>query len=109
MSKNLEAYLRLNKARYKDQYVVLVDGKLVGKGKDIEKILKRVRKTFPKSVPFVAKVPGNEALVLRSASGTSLSAPNSVSYSAPLPLLDCDTRKLLSSCHCTSTPARIFR
>ena len=64
MSKYLEAYLRLNKARYKDQYVVLVDGKLVGKGKDIEKILKRVRKSFPKRVPFVAKVPGNEALVL---------------------------------------------
>jgi hypothetical protein len=63
MSKNLEAYLRLNKARYKDQYAVLVDGKLVGKGKDIEKILKRVRKTFPKSVLFVAKVLGNEALV----------------------------------------------
>ena len=64
MSKNLEAYLRLNKARYKDQYVVLVDGKLVGKGKNIEKILKRVRKSFPKRVPFVAKVLGNEALVL---------------------------------------------
>jgi len=96
MSKNLEAYLRLNKARYKDQYVVLVDGKLVGKGKDIEKILKRVRKTFPKSVPFVAKVPGNEALVLRSASGTSLSAPNSVSYSAPLRPLSWNTERLLS-------------
>ncbi len=64
MSKNLQAYLRLNKARYKDQYVVLVNGKLVGKGKNIEKILKRVRKTYPRKVPFVAKVPGDEVLVL---------------------------------------------
>ena len=64
MSKNLEAYLRLNKARYKHQYVVLVDGKLVAKGKDIEKILKKVRKSHPRKVPFVAKVPGNEVLVL---------------------------------------------
>lgn len=64
MSKNLEAYLRLNKARYKDQYVVLVDGKLVAKGKDIEKILTRVHKSYPRKVPFVAKVPGNQVLVL---------------------------------------------
>ena len=64
MSKNLAAYLRLNKARYKDQYVVLVDGKLVAKGKAIEKLLKNVRKSYPRKVPFVAKVPGDEVLVL---------------------------------------------
>lgn len=64
MSKNLEGYLRLNKARYKNQYVVLVDGKLVGKGKDIERILRRVHKSYPRKVPFVAKVPGDEVLVL---------------------------------------------
>jgi len=64
MSKNLEVYLRLNKARYKHQYVVLVDGKLVAKGRDIEKILKRVHKAYPRKVPFVAKVPGDEVLVL---------------------------------------------
>ena len=64
MSKNSEAYLRMNKARYKDLYVVLVDGKLVAKGKEIEKILRKVRKTYPHRVPFVAKVPGDEVLVL---------------------------------------------
>ena len=64
MSKNLEAYLKLNKARYRDQYVVLVDGKLVAKGKDIEKMLKGVQKSYPRKVPFVAKVPGDEVLVL---------------------------------------------
>ena len=64
MSKNLEAYLRLNKTRYKDQYVVLVDGKLVARGKEIETILKKVRKSYPRRVPFVAKVPGDEVLVL---------------------------------------------
>ena len=58
MSKNLEAYLRLNKAGYKHQYVVLVDGKLVAKGKDIEKLIGKVRKSYPH------KVPGNEVLVL---------------------------------------------
>ncbi len=64
MSRNLEAYLRLKKARYREQYLVLVDGKLVGKGKDIEKILRRVQKSYPHKVPFVAKVPGDEVLVL---------------------------------------------
>ena len=64
MSKNLAAYLRLNKARYKDLYVVLLDGKLVAKGKAIDKILTNVRKAYPRKVPFVAKVPGDEVLVL---------------------------------------------
>jgi hypothetical protein len=62
--KNLEAYLRLNKTRYKDLYVVLVDGKPVAKGKAIDKILRNVRKSYPRKVPFVAKVPGDEVLVL---------------------------------------------
>ena len=64
MSKNLEAYLRLNKARYKNLYVVLVNGKIVAKGKNIEKILRRVQKSYPRRVPFAAKVLGNEVLVL---------------------------------------------
>lgn len=64
MSKNLQRYLRLDKATYKNQYVVLVEGKVVAKGKNIEKILKRVHKTYPRKVPFVAKVPGDEVLVL---------------------------------------------
>jgi hypothetical protein len=64
MSKNLEAYLRLNETRYKNLYVVLVDGKLVAKGKAIDKILRNVRKSHPRKVPFVAKVPGDEVLVL---------------------------------------------
>ena len=41
MSKNLAAYLRLNKTRYKDQYVVLVDGNLVAKGKKNRDNLKK--------------------------------------------------------------------
>ncbi len=64
MSKNLEAYLRLNKARYKDQYVVLVDGKLVAKGKSIEKILRNVRKSYPTQIAHCSKVTGDEVLVL---------------------------------------------
>ena len=64
MSKNLEAYLRLNKAGYKHQYVVFVDGKVVAKGKDIEKILPKIQKSYPRKIPFVAKVPGDEVLVL---------------------------------------------
>ena len=64
MSKNSEAYLRLNKARFKNLYVVFVDGKVVAKGKDIEKILRKTQKSYPRKIPFVAKVPGDEVLVL---------------------------------------------
>ncbi len=63
-SKNLEAYLKLDKARLQDQYVVIVNGQLVGKGRDIEGMLGSARRRYPRAVPFVAKVAGEEVLVL---------------------------------------------
>lgn len=59
----MQMYLRLDKATYKNQYVVLVEGKVVAKGEHIEKLLRRVQKSYPREVPFVAKVPGDEVLV----------------------------------------------
>lgn len=64
MSKNFQAFLKLNKEKYADEYVVLVNEKLVAVGCDIAAMLKSVRKRYPKSTPFVGKVPDKSVLVL---------------------------------------------
>lgn len=64
MTKNFEAFLKLDESKYRDKYIVIVKGKVVGSGMDIEKLLKTVRDKFPKQVPLVAKIPEEEILVL---------------------------------------------
>lgn len=64
MTKNFQAFLKLDKTKYVNKYVVIVDRKLVATGKDIVSILKTVHKKYPKKIPFVAKIPEKSVLVL---------------------------------------------
>jgi hypothetical protein len=64
MTKNFQAFLKLDKSKYLNEYVVIVDKKLVANGKDIASMLKIVSKKYPKKTPFIAKIPDKSALVL---------------------------------------------
>jgi len=64
MTKNFQTFLKLDKSKYADEYIVIVDKRLVASGKDIVSILKTVRKRYPKKLPFVAKIPEKSVLVL---------------------------------------------
>ncbi len=64
MSKNFKAFLALDKKSLANQYVVLVKGKVVAKGFDIEKMLAQAREKYPSITPFVAKIPDERMMVL---------------------------------------------
>lgn len=64
MSENFQAFLKLDKEKYVNEYVVIVNKKLIATGKDIVSMLKSVRKKYPKYTPFVAKIPNKSVLVL---------------------------------------------
>lgn len=64
MSKNFEAFLKLAPSKYLDQYLVMIDKKVVASGKDIVSLLKAVRKKYPHSTPLIAKIPERSVLVL---------------------------------------------
>ena len=64
MSKNFQAYLELDISKYLNQYIVMIDKKVVANGKDIVSMLKSVRKKYPHKVPFIAKIPEKSVLVL---------------------------------------------
>ena len=64
MTKNFQAFLKLDKTKYLNEYVVIIDEKIISSGKDIVSMLKAARKKFPKKTPFVAKIPEKSVLVL---------------------------------------------
>jgi len=64
MTINHAAYAKLDKSGLENKYVVIVDGKVVAKGGDIENMLAKVRKRYPKKTPFVGKVPDDRMMVL---------------------------------------------
>lgn len=64
MTKNFQAYLKLDKSKLTNKYVVIVDSKVVQTGIDIQKLLKKVKEKYPSKTPFVAKIPSSELLVL---------------------------------------------
>ena len=64
MSENFQAFLKLDKEKYVNEYVVIVNKKLIAAGQDIVSMLKSVKKKYPKATPFVAKIPENSVLVL---------------------------------------------
>ena len=64
MSQNFQAFLKLDAVKYTNQYVIIIDKKLVVSGKDIVSMLKDVRKKYPKKIPFIAKIPEKSVLVL---------------------------------------------
>lgn len=64
MTKNFQAFIKLDKSKLTNKYVVIIDSSVVGTGLDIYALLKRIRAKYPAKTPFVAKVPSSELLVL---------------------------------------------
>lgn len=64
MSENFQAYLKIDTSKYLDQYIVMIDKKIITHGKDIVSMLKSVRKKYPHKTPFIAKIPEESVLVL---------------------------------------------
>lgn len=64
MSENFSAFLKIDAKKYANQYIVIIDKKVVANGRDIAALLKNVRRQYPKKTPFIAKVPEESALVL---------------------------------------------
>jgi len=64
MSENFQAFLKLDTSKYVNEYLVMIDKKVVDHGKDIVSMLKSVRKKYPHKTPFIAKIPEKAVLVL---------------------------------------------
>lgn len=67
MTKNFEAFLRLpttEQEKYRGRYIVMIEGKVIASGSEIDKILPTIIRRYPKKTPLVAKIPVSGAMVL---------------------------------------------
>ena len=64
LKKNFKAYLNLDTTNLANKYVIIVNGKVVAKGRGIEEMLKRVTKKYPDEIPFIAKVPSKQMQIM---------------------------------------------
>jgi len=56
MTKNFEAFLKLDKTKLQNKYVVIIKGQVVAQGEDIERMLTQARKKYSQDIPLVAKI-----------------------------------------------------
>lgn len=67
MSKNFDAFLKLpgtEQEKYRGKYIVMIEGKIIASGSEIDKLLPDVIRHYPKKTPFVAKIPESGAMIL---------------------------------------------
>ncbi len=64
MSENFQTFVKLDTSEYTNQYIVMINKKVVANGKDLVSMLKSVRKKYPHKTPFIAKIPEKSVLVL---------------------------------------------
>ncbi|MDA2922781.1 DUF5678 domain-containing protein [Patescibacteria group bacterium AH-259-L07] len=64
LSKNFQAFTELDRVKYLDNYIIMIDGKVRFSGKDIRKMLQQAKKKYPRKTPLIAKIPKEEVMVL---------------------------------------------
>lgn len=64
-SKEFEFYLKADLRKYEGKYIVIIGDKVVASGENAKDVLDKAKKGFPDKIPTLAKVPKEEALILR--------------------------------------------
>ena len=64
MDKSYEFFLQLKVSPYADEWIAIVDEKVVAHGKEVKKVLAEAQHAYPRSRPLIAKIPGRQAMIL---------------------------------------------
>jgi len=64
-SKEFEFYLKADLSKYEGKYVAIVGDKVVASGFNAKEVLEEAKRKYPDKKPALAKIPKEEALILR--------------------------------------------
>ena len=64
-SKEFEFYVKADLSKYEGKYIAIVDDKVVASGDNAKVVIENAKKKFPDRNPMLAKVPREEALILK--------------------------------------------
>ncbi len=63
-NKDLKWFSTADLSKYKGEYAIILDQKIVFHGKHLKEIVKKFRVHYPNKVPKIAKIPEENLLVL---------------------------------------------
>ena len=61
---NYKYYMETNVKPYVNEWIAIVDKKIVSHGKDVKKVFNEARKQYPNKTPLISKVPGKQTMIL---------------------------------------------
>lgn len=64
MDRNYAFFLKADLGAYVDQWVAIVDGRVVAHGKNAKKVFDEAQSSFPGKPPLLARVPGTATMIL---------------------------------------------
>ncbi len=64
MNENYNFFMKEDVSAYVDQWIAIVDKKVVSHGKDVKTVFEEARKKCPGKKPLVTKIPGKETMIL---------------------------------------------
>jgi hypothetical protein len=64
MNKNYSFFMKADMSSYIDQWVAVVDRRVIAHGKDAKQVFDEAKRKAPKKRPLIAKIPGKQAMIL---------------------------------------------
>ena len=55
-SKNYEWYLSQDFSKYSGKWLAIIDQKIIASGKNVEKLINKVKDKYPNNRPFITKI-----------------------------------------------------
>ncbi|MBI4981360.1 succinyl-CoA synthetase subunit alpha [Candidatus Woesearchaeota archaeon] len=65
VSTEFEFYVKADLSKYGGKYIAIVGEKVVASGDNAKEVLEEAKKKFPNMIPTLAKIPKEEALILK--------------------------------------------
>jgi len=63
-SKNYQCFMETDVSGYANEWIAIVDCRVVSHGADVRAVFKEAKQKYPKKKPFIARIPGEETMIL---------------------------------------------
>lgn len=64
MTKEFEFFVKSDLEKYKGEYIAIVGKRIAAHGKNAKEVWQEAKRKFPKTLPTIAKLPKEEAMIL---------------------------------------------
>lgn len=63
-NESYDFFLKADMKPYIDEWIAIVDSKVVSHGKNVKEVFAQAKKQYPKGRPVITKIPGKQTMIL---------------------------------------------